>query len=99
MNGGRIKKLLFTAAAMALLALPQAALACSVCFGKSDSSLLKGMHMGVLALLAIVVFVLGGFAAFFIYLVKRSAMIAESTASPPASTQELSSAEIVAIHE
>ena len=99
MSSGRIKRLWLASAATALVALPQAASACSVCFGKSDSSLLKGMQMGVLALLAIVVFVLGGFAAFFIYLVKRSAMIAESTASPPASTQEISSAEIVAIHE
>lgn len=92
-------RLLFSAAMAALVALPHTAAACSVCFGKSDSSLLKGMQMGVLALLAVVGVVLAGLAAFMIYLVKRSAMIAASTASPPASTQAISNEEIVAIHE
>ena len=99
MSSGRIKRLWLAAAATALVALPQAASACSVCFGKSDSSLLKGMQMGVLALLAIVVFVLGGIAAFFIYLVKRSAMMSEPAAGPSESNEKNPSAEIGASHE
>lgn len=45
---------------------------CSVCFGDPDSTLTMGLHMGVLTLLLIVLLVLGGFARFFWYLVKRS---------------------------
>ena len=50
--------------------------ACSVCYGKSDSVLAKGLHWGVISLLAVVLSVLGGIAAFFIYLAKRSAAVA-----------------------
>ena len=61
--------------AAVLAALPQSAAACSACFGKSDSAMAKGMNMGVLSLLVVVVFVLSGFAAFLIYLVRRSALM------------------------
>ena len=47
--------------------------ACSVCFGQSDSDAVRGLHMGVLVLLAVVLSVLGGIAGFFVYLAKRSA--------------------------
>src|SRR5262245_32335508 len=99
MSEGRIIRLLFAVATAVVLALPQAASACSVCFGKSDSSLVKGMQMGVLALLAIVVFVLAGFAAFLIYLVRRSALIAQSAETPASSTEGIPTQEIVANHE
>ena len=65
---------------LGLAALPQTAAACSACFGKSDSAMAKGMNMGVLSLLVVVVFVLSGFAAFLIYLVRRSALM-ENTPS------------------
>ena len=61
--------------AAVLTSLPQSAAACSACFGKSDSAMAKGMNMGVLSLLVVVVFVLSGFAAFLIYLVRRSALM------------------------
>jgi hypothetical protein len=57
------------------LAIPQTVSACATCFGASDGDLAKGMNMGILCLLAVVVFVLSGFAAFFVYLAKRSAAI------------------------
>jgi hypothetical protein len=47
--------------------------ACAACAGASDSDLAKGMNWGIFTLLCVVLVVLGGFAAFFIYLVKRSA--------------------------
>lgn len=53
--------------------------ACSACFGQSDSPLAQGMNMGILSLLVVVVFVLGGVAAFFVYLAKKSAQSAAST--------------------
>jgi hypothetical protein len=56
----------------ALMSVPQAVLACSACFGASDSDMAKGMNMGIFALLGVVVMVLGGIAAFFIYLARRS---------------------------
>lgn len=51
---------------------PRVAEACSACFGKSDSSLATGMNWGIAALLAVVLSVLTGIAAFFIYLAKRA---------------------------
>lgn len=55
---------------------PTAARACSVCFGNSDSQLTKGMHAGVLVLLFVVLAVLGGFAALFVHIARRSAAAA-----------------------
>jgi hypothetical protein len=63
-------------AALAMAAAPQSVLACATCFGKSDSDLAKAMNWGILSLLAVVIFVLGGIATFFIYLAKRAAMTA-----------------------
>ena len=59
------------------------ALACAVCFGQSDSALAKGLHWGVLSLLAVVLCVLGGIASFFIYLAKRSATLPGDTMAEP----------------
>jgi hypothetical protein len=67
-------------ALIALAALPQPLLACATCFGVSDSDLAKGMNMGILSLLAVVVIVLGGIASFFIYLARRSAVLSSRAA-------------------
>ena len=48
-------------------------LACAACYGKSDSPMALGLNWGIFSLLGVVIFVLGGFAGFFIYLVKKSA--------------------------
>ena len=74
MNRARCIRLLLSCATAILVALPGTAHACAACFGQSDSPLAKGMNMGILSLLAVVTFVLGGFAAFFIFLVKRSSL-------------------------
>jgi hypothetical protein len=76
--------------ALALAAAPQSALACATCFGKSDSDLAKAMNWGIVSLLAVVVVVLGGFAAFFVYLARRSAMIAAAEAPEPEPLPETS---------
>ena len=52
-----------------------AARACAVCFGKTDSPLGKGLHWGVLALLAFVFLTLAAFVAFAVYLARRAAAV------------------------
>ncbi len=47
--------------------------ACAACYGQSDSPMAAGMNWGILSLMAVIAVVLGGVAAFFIYLAKRSA--------------------------
>ena len=60
----------------AVLALPLApsAQACAVCFGQTDSPLGKGLHWGVLALLACIFAMLVAFGAFAIFLARRSVL-------------------------
>jgi heme/copper-type cytochrome/quinol oxidase subunit 2 len=58
-------------AATILMASASPALACPVCFGAPDSPQVKGMQMGILALLSVTVVVLGAFAAFFLHLRRR----------------------------
>ena len=60
---------------------PQTLRACAACFGQSDSDLAKGMNMGIFSLLVVVLSVLAGIAAFFVYLARKSA-------SPPAPGSE-----------
>jgi hypothetical protein len=75
---------------VAVLTLPQAVLACSVCFGNSDSDMSKGLNAGVAALLAVVAMVLAGFAAFFVFVARRSALApkpqSESTSQDSSTT-------------
>jgi hypothetical protein len=60
-------------AVLALLACrPEAAQACSVCFGKSDSALAQGMNMGIFTLLIFIGSVLGALSCFFVFLAVRS---------------------------
>ena len=73
--------------ALALLCAPRAAHACSVCFGNSDSKMSQGMLAGVLVLLFVVLSVLGGFAALFVYLARRAAATAALDNQSPESTE------------
>lgn len=58
---------------LALFSVANNAVACAVCAGgKTDSELARGMNWGIFTLLFVVVCVLGGFATFFVYLVKKS---------------------------
>jgi hypothetical protein len=54
------------------------ALACPVCFGAPDSLQVKGMQIGILALLGVTVVVLGAFAGFFLYLRRRQKLFGGS---------------------
>jgi hypothetical protein len=57
------------------LAAPRAAFACPVCFGNNDSPMAIAMNMGIFAMLVIVAGVLGAFATFFIYLMRRAKLV------------------------
>jgi hypothetical protein len=63
-----------------VIALPQALVACPVCFGQSDSPMASAMNLGIFAMLLIVGGVLVGFASFIVHLMRR-ARLAEQRAS------------------
>ena len=52
-------------------------LACSVCFGQSDSPLAQGTNMGVFFMLGVTAAMLAAFGAFFIYLIRRKRVFAD----------------------
>jgi hypothetical protein len=52
-------------------------LACPMCFGAEETSMIDGTRLGVLAMLGVILAVQGAFAAFFIYLRRRAKRIAE----------------------
>ena len=52
-------------------------LACPMCFGAEETSMIDGTKFGILALLAITLAVQGGFLSFFLYLRKRAKRIAD----------------------
>ena len=52
-------------------------LACPVCFGAAETSMIDGAKLGVLVMLAITLVVQGGFVGFFFYLRKRAKRIAD----------------------
>ena len=83
-----MKRLKFVLAALAAggLAWPNALWACAACYGQSDSPLAQGMNWGIFSLLAVVVFVLGSLASFFVYLGRKSAQL-EADAAPGSSPE------------
>ena len=58
-------------------ALTAAVVACTVCFGAEETSMIDGAKLGVLVLLVVLFAVQGGFVGFFLYLRKRAKRIAE----------------------
>jgi len=62
---------------------PSSAWACAACYGQSDSPLAAGMNWGILSLLVMIVSVLGGVGAFFVYLAKRSAAVSHPPTAEP----------------
>ena len=51
--------------------------ACSVCFGQSDSPLAQGTNMGIFFMLAVTGVMLASFAGFFLYLIRRKRLFAD----------------------
>ena len=52
-------------------------LACTMCFGAQETSMIDGAKLGVLVMLAVLFAVQGGFVAFFLYLRKRAKLNAD----------------------
>ena len=52
-------------------------LACPVCFGAAESSMIDGAKLGVIVLLGVTIAVQGAFVGFFLYLRNRAKRIAE----------------------
>jgi hypothetical protein len=76
MKDGTIRRALATAVAV-MIGGGSSVLACPMCFGAEETSMLDGTKLGVLVMLAITLAVQGGFAAFFLYLRKRAKRNAE----------------------
>jgi hypothetical protein len=64
-----------------VFAAPQSAMACPVCFGQSDSPMAIATNMGIIAMLVVVAGVLGAFASFFVYLMRRAKLVAAQETS------------------
>jgi len=71
-----IRRALTTAAAV-MIGGGTSVLACPVCFGAEETSMIDGAKLGVLVMLAVLFAVQGGFVAFFLYLRKRAKRIAD----------------------
>ena len=66
-----------TTAAAVMIGGSSSVLACPVCFGAEETSMIDGAKLGVLVMLAITLAVQGGFVGFFLYLRKRAKRIAD----------------------
>jgi len=60
-----------------LTASASSVLACPVCFGAEESSMIDATRLGILVMLGILFAVQGGFVAFFLYLRRRAKHIAD----------------------
>ena len=67
----------FTTAAAVVIGGGSSVLACPMCFGADETSMVDGTKLGVLVLLAVTLVVQGGFVAFFLYLRRRAKRIAD----------------------
>ena len=65
-------RLIVTTVAVLMVFGGSSVLACPVCFGAEESSMIDGAKVGVLVMLAVLFAVQGGFVAFFLYLRKRA---------------------------
>ena len=66
-----------TTAAFAIIGGGSSVLACPMCFGAEETSMIDGTRLGVLVMLGILFAVQGGFVGFFLYLRKRAKRIAD----------------------
>jgi hypothetical protein len=73
---------------MLALGWPAKSLACAACYGQANGPMADGMTWGIFTLLGVVVPVLGGFLAFFIYLIRKSEAMA-NTAIPQTDSSDV----------
>ncbi len=70
-------RLCLATALFVLIAGSTRALACPVCFGAEETSMVDGAKLGVLVMLGVTLAVQGGFLGFFLYLRRRAKRIAD----------------------
>src|SRR3954471_13478261 len=70
-------KLVIGSCLLFVLGNSSSALACPLCFGAEETSMIDGTRLGVLVLLAITLVVQGGFLGFFLYLRRRAKRMAD----------------------
>ena len=79
-GGGQVaataRQALITAAVVIIFG-GSSVLACPVCFGAEETSMVAGAQTGMLVMLAVTLAVQGGFVGFFFYLRKRAKRIAD----------------------
>ena len=73
---GKVRRIL-TTVALITVGGSSSLLACPVCFGAEESSIIDGTKLGILVLLVITLAVQGAFVAFFLYLRRRAKRIAD----------------------
>lgn len=71
-----IRRILATFA-LVVIAGSASVLACPVCFGAQETTLVSGTKLGVLVMVGVTLIVQGAFVAFFLYLRRRAKRIAE----------------------
>jgi hypothetical protein len=67
----------FTTAAAVVIGGGSSVLACPMCFGAEETSMIDGTKLGVLVMLVITLVVQGGFVGFFLYLRQRAKRMAD----------------------
>lgn len=67
----------FIATVAMLIGVSAPLLACPLCFGAEETSLVDGTKLGILVMLAITFAVQGGFVGFFLYLRRRAKRMAD----------------------
>ena len=70
-------KAVFATAVAVIIGGGSTVLACPVCFGADETSMIDGTKLGVLAMLGVLFAVQGAFVGFFLYLRKRAKRIAD----------------------
>ena len=68
---------ILTTAAGVIIGGSSSVLACPMCFGAEETSMVDGTKLGIFVMLAITRTVQGGFVGFFLYLRKRAKRIAQ----------------------
>ncbi len=79
----KLRNLLTLFLAALLLHSAPTALACSACYGKSDSALAQGMNNGIFVLLGFIGLILLGVSAFFVFILRRAARVQAQSQTVP----------------
>ena len=73
----QLRRRVFTTAMAVMIGGGSSVLACPMCFGAQETSMIDGTKLALLAMVGITLTVQGGFVGFFLYLRKRAKRIAD----------------------